>query len=489
MLFTSGLFLFLFLPITLAGFFVVARFGGAAAGIAWLAAASLTFYGYWVPQFLILLLGSIALNFCGGLVIAGAGSRRRAWNCAALFIAADLLILGYYKYYNFFAESLGAIGIAWPALSVVLPIGISFFTFTQIAYLVDAYHGKVREHRPLSYLLFVTYFPHLIAGPILHHAEMMPQFADRATYRPRLRNIGLGLGFLVIGLAKKVLVADSISDMADAAFNAAAGGAVGPAHAWEGAIAYALQIYFDFSGYSDMAVGISLLFGIRLPFNFDSPYQSTSIVDFWRRWHMTLSRFLRDYLYIALGGNRRGKARRYVNLFVTMVLGGLWHGAAWTFVIWGALHGAFLVVNHLWNAKVRKGRPPSRWSMPLRWLLTFLCVMVAWVVFRADSMTTAMHLYKGMLGLNGTELTAFTEFNIPYRKPEFFQTLLVGLFICLALPPTITLQRWVPQVQRLVQRPQLSRVATVAIALFCVVLLGLSISKLGTYSPFLYFQF
>ena len=402
MLFTSGLFLFLFLPITLAGFFVVARFGGAAAGIAWLAAASLTFYGYWVPQFLILLLGSIALNFCGGLVIAGAGSRRRAWNWAALFIAADLLILGYYKYYNFFAESLGAIGIAWPALSVVLPIGISFFTFTQIAYLVDAYHGKVREHRPLSYLLFVTYFPHLIAGPILHHAEMMPQFADRATYRPRLRNIGLGLGFLVIGLAKKVLVADSISDMADAAFNAAAGGAIGPAHAWEGAIAYALQIYFDFSGYSDMAVGISLLFGIRLPFNFDSPYQSTSIVDFWRRWHMTLSRFLRDYLYIALGGNRRGKARRYVNLFVTMVLGGLWHGAAWTFVIWGALHGVYLIINHVWNwAAARLGVGPDsggRGGRIIGWGLTMLAVVVAWVFFRATSVDEAMHMLGAMAG-------------------------------------------------------------------------------------------
>jgi alginate O-acetyltransferase complex protein AlgI len=273
-------------------------------------------------------------------------------------------------------------------------------------------------------------------------------------------------------------------------FHGVEGGTVpGFGSSWFGVLAYTLQIYFDFSGYSDMAVGLSLCLGVHLPLNFNSPYKSTSIIDFWRRWHISLSTFLRDYLYIPLGGNRLGEARRYLNLFLTMLLGGLWHGAAWTFVIWGALHGAFLAINHLWIAKVRKGRPASRWTVPLRWLLTFLCVMVAWVVFRADSLTTAMHIYKGMLGLNGTALTAFTEFNIPYRKPEFFQTLLVGLFICLALPPTITLQRWVPQVQRLVQRPQLSRVATVLIALFCVVLLGLSISKLGTYSPFLYFQF
>ena len=260
--------------------------------------------------------------------------------------------------------------------------------------------------------------------------------------------------------------------------------------AWVGVLAYTLQIYFDFSGYSDMAVGLSLCLGVRLPLNFNSPYKSTNIVEFWRRWHISLSTFLRDYLYVPLGGNRKGPARRYLNLFLTMLLGGLWHGAAWTFVAWGALHGIFLMINHLWNAKVRRNVKPGRVSGLLGWLLTFVCVMAAWVVFRAESMHAAVAIYKGMLGMNGVADSIFGEFGgVPFRKSDFFNTLLAGLFICLVMPPTITLQRWAPQAEALAGRPRLAWVFTAAMALVTVLLLGVCVSKLGSYSPFLYFQF
>ncbi len=271
---------------------------------------------------------------------------------ALLFVAvaANLAALAYFKYADFFLRTaVNLTGADIPLLGVVLPLGISFFTFTQIAYLVDVHAGKVIERNPIHYGLFVTYFPHLIAGPVLHHAEMMPQFRLAEIYRPYLRNFAIGLTFLCLGLAKKVLVADSVAPLANAVFGLGPEVELAASAAWLGVIAYTLQIYFDFSGYSDMAVGLSLLFGVRLPYNFNSPYQAWNITEFWRRWHMTLSRFLRDYLYVPLGGNRLGRTRRYVNLMVTMLLGGLWHGASWTFVVWGGLHGAYLVVNHAWQ--------------------------------------------------------------------------------------------------------------------------------------------
>jgi alginate O-acetyltransferase complex protein AlgI len=303
--------------------------------------------------------------------------------------------------------------------------------------------------------------------------------------------LSLGLAIFVFGLAKKLLIGDPLGQYADLMFNGVHNG-IPPTlgSAWIGVLAYTLQIYFDFSGYSDMAVGLGLCLGIQLPLNFNAPYKSTNIVEFWRRWHISLSTFLRDYLYVPLGGNRKGPARRYLNLFITMLLGGLWHGAAWTFVLWGALHGIFLMINHLWNAKVRRNSKPGRMAGLLGWLVTFVCVMLAWVVFRADGMHTAVSIYKGMLGLNGTDPSVLSEFGIvPYRKNDFFHTLIVGLFICLALPPTITLQRWVPQAQTLAGRPRLAWVFTAAFAFTCVILLGVCVSKLGSYSPFLYFQF
>jgi alginate O-acetyltransferase complex protein AlgI len=408
-LFTSGEFLFVYLPVTLAVFFLAARFLGKAAAAFWLVVASLAFYGYWRIEHTALLIGSIAFNYLFGELIlrarrTGGGSPKALLTVA---IAANLAALAYFKYADFFIRSVNdAAGADIPLLGVVLPLGISFFTFTQIAYLVDVYAGKVIERNPVHYALFVTYYPHLIAGPVLHHAEMMPQFRDPAIYRPQLRNFVIGLAFLIIGLAKKVLIADSVAPLANAAFGVDQAVTLTTFAAWLGVVAYTLQIYFDFSGYSDMAVGLSLLIGVRLPYNFNSPYQAWNITEFWRRWHMTLSRFLRDYLYVPLGGNRHGQLRRYINLMLTMLLGGLWHGASWTFVIWGGLHGFYLVVNHGWQwtrsrfAALRAREGGVSWAgRALSVAITLLCVMVAWVFFRAPDMNSATTILKSMFGI------------------------------------------------------------------------------------------
>ena len=417
MLFTTAPFLLLFLPITLAGFLTLGRWSSRAA-IAWLLVASVFFYGYWAPQMVALLLASVAANYLVFTAIARrlqAANQPAARRCLTLGIVLNLLVLGYFKYANFFVDNLTSVaGTDWHPARVILPIGISFYSFTQIAFLVDAYQGKVREPSILNYGLFVTYFPHLVAGPVLHHAQMMPQFADRAICRPRADHLATGLAILALGMFKKVILADGIAPFADALFQGADGGAAPTlGEAWLGAIAYALQLYFDFSGYSDMAIGLSLLFNVRLPFNFDSPYRARNISDFWRCWHMSLSNFLRDYLYIPLGGNRKGGVRRYFNLALTMVLGGLWHGAGWTFVVWGALHGLYLMVNHGFRAAVGAVRH-HRWAelaayRHASWALTLLAVLVAWVFFRAESLAGAVRVLTAMVGLQPTTASESTD--------------------------------------------------------------------------------
>ncbi|SDM99534.1 D-alanyl-lipoteichoic acid acyltransferase DltB, MBOAT superfamily [Janthinobacterium sp. OK676] len=403
MLFNSWIFLFAYLPVTVAGFFILGRRKQLWAA-AWLAAASLFFYAYWDYRYLPLLLGSVVFNYGCAAWLAASPPARKKWILAAA-IAANLGLLAYYKYAGFFLASLAQLlERPMPALHVILPIGISFFTFTQIAFLVDTCKGKVQESRFVHYLLFVTYFPHLIAGPVLHHKEMMPQFADRRTFRLSASNIAIGSTIFFIGLAKKVLVADNIGAYAAPLFS----DPVAPSLlvAWAGVLAYAFQLYFDFSGYSDMAIGLSRLFGVRLPLNFDSPYKSRNIAQFWRRWHMTLSRFLRDYLYIPLGGKRCGPLRRYLNLMITMVLGGLWHGAGWNFIVWGALHGAYLAIHKGWSAVARQWHLPSdtRVVNILATILTFTAVCLAWVFFRAPDLATALTIIKGMAGGFGLAL-------------------------------------------------------------------------------------
>ena len=353
MLFNSEIFLFLFLPLTLLVFYLLGHFGKIKLALASLVIASLLYYGWWKPIYLPLILGSMTVNYGLGYLIQKL-QRSGATGKATLVVGIvfNLGLLGYFKYANFFVDNLNALsGDDWKLAPILLPLAISFFTFQQIAYLVDVHQKKAQEVDLLRYALFVTFFPQLIAGPIVHHSEMMPQFANKNIGRFQLANLITGGMIFAIGLFKKVVLADNIAPYATAVFNASAeGNSVPFVDAWTGVLAYTFQIYFDFSGYSDMAIGLGRMVGICLPLNFNSPYKATGIIDFWRRWHMTLSRFLRDYLYIPLGGNRMGPSRRYVNMITVMLLGGLWHGAGWNFVIWGALHGVYLGVNHAWRS-------------------------------------------------------------------------------------------------------------------------------------------
>ena len=329
-------------------------------------------------------------------------------------------MLGTFKYAGFFAANLNALFSTGFAVNILLPVGISFYTFTQIAFLVDAYRGNVARYGLPHYALFVTYFPHLIAGPILHHKDMIPQFERAETKRPDPHLILCGLIIFAIGLFKKTCLADGIQPLVAPAF-----GANYPSfdQAWIGALAYTFQLYFDFSGYSDMAIGISLMFGIFLPLNFNSPYKATSIIDFWRRWHMTLSQFLRDYLYIPLGGNRHGPVLRYVNLMITMLLGGLWHGAAWTFVVWGALHGAYLCVNHAWSNYGPAVAPRFAGAAnAAAFILTFLSVVVAWVFFRADSLSSAIFVVSTMADPT----------NIVFGRGEIANAMFIAVYAAIA---------------------------------------------------------
>jgi len=407
MLFNSYEFILFFLPVTLLVFF---RIGGQARhklAMLWLVCCSLFFYAWWNPAYLGLILASILFNYAVGIILGSHPEGRRKKTYLTLGIGCNLALLAYYKYAGFFVENVNNLtGTSFNPGVIALPLAISFFTFQQIAYLVDAYRSETREYNFLHYSLFVTFFPQLIAGPIVHHKEMLPQFGKNAIYRANDMHIAVGLTIFVIGLFKKVVMADGVAAYATPVFSAAEkGAALGFQDAWLGTLAYTLQLYFDFSGYSDMAIGLARMFGIRLPLNFNSPYKAHNIIEFWRRWHITLSRFLRDYLYIPLGGNRKGKLRRHVNLMVVMLLGGLWHGAGWTFVIWGALHGAYLIINHAWHTVKRliglKSGKTGNLGKNLSRAITFLAVAIAWVFFRSDSLAGATNMLSSMTGAGG----------------------------------------------------------------------------------------
>jgi alginate O-acetyltransferase complex protein AlgI len=410
LLFNSYEFIFLFFPLCVIGYFVCARFFSIEIALGFLVLASLYFYAYWKPVYLILLLFSIGFNFGIGRML----SRDGIWRTRGVFIfglGVNLASLGYFKYANFFIDNVNAVlGSHWDIGDIILPLAISFYTFTQIAYLVDAWRGNAKEYNFLHYCLFVTFFPHLIAGPILHHRQIIPQFINVENLTPKWSNFAVGISIFAIGLFKKTVIADNLSAYVGPVYDQQAlGSSVDFFRAWGSSLAYTFQLYFDFSGYSDMAIGASRIFGVLLPINFFSPYKSTSIIDFWRRWHMTLSQFLRDYLYITLGGNRKGKYRRYVNLFLTMLLGGLWHGAGWPFVIWGGLHGGYLMINHGWRHLMdRCGMDFSRF-LPYRifcWFLTFIAVVFSWVYFRAPTLEQGNQIALAMLGASGFEIPA-----------------------------------------------------------------------------------
>ena len=492
MLFNSYTFVLAFMPAVLIGFYLLSRRDRRQGMVILLVVASLAFYGWWTPKYLILITASILVNFTIAKMMARGA--RAAWMWAG--IAFNLGLLGYFKYAIFFTGALAqALDADWHLPAIVLPLAISFFTFQQITYLVDSRHNRVESHGFLEYCLFVTFFPQLIAGPIVHHKEMMPQFADPKRFRFSWPDVSLGLSIFFTGLFKKVVIADTMARYATPVFQAAETGTpIGLVDGWGGALAYTFQLYFDFSGYTDMAVGLALMFGIRLPVNFFSPYKATSIIDFWRRWHMTLSRFLKDYLYIPLGGNRCGPTRRYGNLLTTMVLGGLWHGAGWTFIAWGALHGVYLIINNLWRAwrgpLAPVGGPYAAWTSRI---LTFLAVVAAWVVFRADSLGGAVNILNGMAGLHGATIPpALAE--IRWHEAYYYVVALLAL-VWLA-PNTVQIFRTLPETQDdrnledqtpswLMVKWQANRWWAYSLAFLAVA----SLANMTEISEFLYFRF
>jgi D-alanyl-lipoteichoic acid acyltransferase DltB (MBOAT superfamily) len=486
MLFHTYIFIFGFLPATLLAFFLAAKLNPRLP-IFVLIAASLGFYAYWKVEVVWLLIGSIVFNYFVGLFLASDRPKAQRRMAIIAAITLDLALLAFFKYAGFITNTAADLmGLPHIALNIILPIGISFYTFTQIAYLVDSYKHEVKERSFSSYVLFVTFFPHLIAGPVLHHKEMMPQFANPETYKFDWLKVAAGTLLFAIGLWKKVVFADSAAPWANDIFNAAAAGSTPDFFtAWGGALAYTLQIYFDFSGYSDMAVGIALLFGVKLPINFDSPYRSTSIVEFWRRWHMTLSRFLRDYLYIPLGGNRAGDFARHRNLMITMLLGGLWHGASWLFVIWGGLHGLYLVIAHLTgHAGFKLSKIFGKTGgMIAGWTLTMLAVVVAWVFFRAASMGAAGSILSGMAGLNGFDPAALNAFLADPRLLGVGSPILAAL-IAVAAPNSMW---FVARAERILRENKraitIGAGALTGVAALCALLF------IGQENEFLYFQF
>lgn len=452
-------------------------------------------------------MSSIIINYIFGRLIANyhfskLSSRR---NILITALTLNLMCLAYFKYYNFFLSNIRSmIEIEIP--NIILPLGISFFTFTQIAFLIDAYHGKVKSFNFIHYCLFVTYFPHLIAGPILHHKKMIDQFADPKTQVLKIDNITLGFTYFVIGLAKKILIADTFAKYSDPIFSTAG---LGPSptffEAWLGAIAFSFQIYFDFSAYSDMAIGISKILGISLPVNFNSPYKSRNISEFWRRWHISLSSFLRDYLYIPLGGNRKGELRKYLNLITVMVLGGLWHGANWTFVVWGGLHGLYLTVYHLWSGKKNNSRNFGKSEKILEILsilVTFTLVTIAWVFFRSPNFTTALEMLKGMFLINGisfpSKLSLLGQIPMITSLDLKFNGLFPGVDgittfkLISQLLLTFVIIWFCPNSQNIIDSMHFNKITPrklVVIGVFVGVIFTICISSMFQSVSFIYFQF
>lgn len=512
MLFTSYEFLFAFFPVTVAIYFALGR--GAAARAAILLLASLAFYAWWNWIFLALLLGSICVNYGLGIFIqqamAGGRDRQAKWIMMS-GICLNVAILGLFKYSGFAVENFNALtGADMVIGSIVLPLGISFFTFEQIGFLVDIGRGAPYRLEPLRFAVFVSFFPRLVAGPILRYNEIVPQLEQDMQGRgQRVHDLAIGLSFFSIGLAKKAFLADGIAPFVAPLFDAAAAGqSVDLFAAWGGVLAYTAQLYFDFSGYSDMAIGAARCFGVRFPENFNSPYKSGSIIEFWRRWHITLSRFLRDYVYISLGGNRLGETRRYLNLLATMLIGGFWHGANWTFVVWGALHGLYLVVNHAWVAGAARRRSLAvvRASLPGRaggFLLTFLAVVVAWVFFRAQTLDAGLRVLAAMTGRNGALLPLAIMMHLQPVAPllaalgigsggsgtQFVSTWfwIAALFPIAFFAPNT--QEIVAKVQASLQAPQKARWAGQAWAMAMGAAAFIGLLSANRANAFLYWQF
>ena len=546
MLFNSLPFILCFLPIVIIGYYTLRYYGLLRISLSWLAIASLFFYAWWNPKYLLLLLTSIILNFIIGIAVATSPYKKLL---LIIGISGNLAAIAIYKYLAFFASSFSTFsGIDVAVPDLLLPLAISFFTFQQIAYLVDTYRTGIAEKMFDRYLLFVSFFPQLIAGPIVHHREVSQQFSLLSIRSARMDQISTGLLLFSIGLAKKVIIADNLAPFASPVFSAADAGA-SPTffEAWGGLTAYAFQLYFDFSGYADMAVGLAKLFGIDLPINFNSPYKSRSIIEFWRRWHITLSHFLRDYLYIPLGGSRKGS--RSVNLLATMLLGGLWHGAGWNFVIWGGLHGAFLVVNHQWllvktylrssfhtvysgvfgahdsvvtySMTPTAGEPPTSQnrSLPQRAfgfvfssapgvIATFVSVALAWAFFRAETIEGASSIIRGCFGLHGIAIpeqvfalapglfSSFADSSRGFSIGAFphikgFALILFAMALSFFAPNSNQIAQWIKNSEFRVLYPRVHLLLAALVMMIGGMLLvaSLKIIAVAPDSEFLYFNF
>lgn len=457
MLFNSYEFIFLFLPITFVVFFILGHKGKKKIGTMWLVLTSFFFYGFWDIKYIPLLFASICFNYLVGLQLEN-NNGSKGWLSFGIII--NIILLGYFKYTDFFIGTLNDVAGTdiFDLPHIVLPLGISFFTFTQTAYLIDAYRGEAKNESFLTYLEFVTIFPHLIAGPIINHREMIPQFVADRTFHINYKNIAMGLTIFTLGLFKKVFIADKLAEYANEAFSHAY--LLNCIEAWTGALGYTLQLYFDFSGYSEMAIGLGLIFNLKMPINFDSPYQARSIIEFWRRWHMTLGLWVKKYLYIPMGGNRYGEIRKMRNLFFSMLIIGLWHGAGWTFVLWGGLHGVLLIINHGWR------RLGIDLPAVLSWGLTFLCVMICWVFFRSASIQEAFAVLVSMIDFKSITVAGIDKLAV----------------LCVITAWLVFMPNPIKMVKNTTFPSFKWKIAT-------IFLLVLSVLYITGDSPFLYFQF
>ena len=471
MLFASHVFLFVFLPLVLLGYFGLNRYcRSSQPGKIFLCVANFVFYGWFNPWYLLILLSSIAVNFLIGRGLYATRDRRRT---SGVLLAVGLLfnvgLIGYYKYADFFIQNVNSVlSLNWPILHILLPLGISFFTFQQIAYLINIHSGELTECYDLvTYTLFISFFPQLIAGPIVLPGEMMPQFADRKNLRFNPANFAPGLWLFAVGLAKKLIIADNLAPLAENMYGLAAEGAVPDIlSCWRGVFAYTAQIYFDFSGYCDMAMGLGLMFNIVLPLNFNSPYQSLNIQEFWRRWHITLCRFMVQFVYIPMGGSRHGAFRTYLSIMVTFLVSGLWHGAGWTFILWGGLHGLALCAHRLFSKQLKLSLPAV-----LAWPMTMLFLFHADVIIRSRNLATAGRVFRGLYSAPaGGIKAAFSQFSL-----NEMSLILAALGIAWLLPNAASrIREFKPNVLML----------TATVILLCV-----SVLFINRLSPFIYFNF
>ncbi|CAA6817589.1 MAG: Probable poly(beta-D-mannuronate) O-acetylase (EC [uncultured Sulfurovum sp.] len=487
MLFNSYIFIFAFLPISFFIYFYLNQKKLILASKLFLVLSSLFFYAWWNVIYLPIIISSIILNYFIGHTLHNYGFNGKVKLKKKLLlifgITANITLLGYFKYSDFFIENYNLmLNNNIELLHLALPLAISFFTFQQISYLVDSYKSEIEEYNFINYALFVTFFPQLIAGPIVHHKEMMPQFSNVKNKIKNYKNISMGLFIFSIGLFKKVVIADTFAIWATAGFDTAT--TLNLIEAWITSLSYTFQLYFDFSGYTDMAIGIALLFNIKLPMNFNSPYKATDIQDFWRRWHMTLGRFLKDYVYIPLGGNRKSELRTYHNLLVTFLLAGIWHGAGWTFLLWGFLHGLALVIHRAWS---RLGFKLWSW---MAWLITFNFINATWIFFRAKEWEDAIKVLSGMVDFNTLVLPIFFETRLTMFKEhiEFggflpniqgsYNTVawILGAFILILF------------CKNSMKKLQTFKANFIHASLF-IILFVISFYKLSGYSEFLYFRF